>query len=107
MRAISSGPDQRVLPTVRLNSKAYVIDLAQRQFRDTFNPQKHIDFDSVQGQQLCQQASVISCLQCGMSVIMAASLEGDEFRCMKCGTRINVGPLPENEEKARQGNSWR
>ena len=107
MKAIPSGPDKHVLPTVRLNSKAYVIDLALRQFRDTFNPQSRIDFDSVKGQQLCQQASVITCLQCGMSVIVAADLEDDDFRCMKCGTRINVGPFPENEEKALRGNSWR
>ena len=107
MKPISRGPDNHVLPTVRLNSKAYVIDLALRQFRDTFNPQKHIDFDSVWGQQLCQQASVISCLQCGMSVITAADLQDDELRCMKCGTRINVGPLPEDEEKALWDKSWR
>ena len=93
-------------PMIEQNGTRYVIDLGLRQFRDTFSPQNHIDFDSVHGQQLCQQASVISCLQCGMSVIVAASLEGDEFRCMKCGTKINVGPFPEDEEKALRGNPF-
>ena len=77
----------RVLPTIRLNGKAYFVDLALRQFRETMDPGKRIDFDAVKGVELCWQAGVVTCLGCGMSAIVA-STNGETLRCMRCGTIV-------------------
>ena len=81
------------LPAVRVDGTAYVVDLGRRQFRDTFNVNGRIDFDSVEGQRLCAATGVVTCLRCGMSVIVPMSDEDDEWRCMRCGRTVG-GPFP-------------
>ena len=81
----------QVLPVVSLGGTAYLVDLGQRQFRETMNPSSYVDFDTVKGEQLCRQAGVVTCLRCGMSVI-AAPVE--ELRCMRCG-----GPVGSDRHK--------
>ena len=79
----------RVLPVARLNDAAYFIDLRLRQFRETMNPGSYVDFDSVEGRQMCRQAGVATCLRCGMSVIAPANVD-DDLRCMRCGGVIGA-----------------
>jgi len=74
-----------VLPVVRLGGMAYFVDLSLRQFRETMNPRNYVDFDSVKGEELCAQAGVVTCLSCGMSVIVPASLREERLRCVRCG----------------------
>jgi len=74
-----------VLPVVRLGGVAYFVDLSLRQFRETMNPRNYVDFDSVKGQELCAQVGVVTCLSCGASVIVSASLHEDQLRCVRCG----------------------
>ena len=78
----------RVLPVARLNEAAYFIDLRQRQFRETMNPGSYVDFDSVKGRKMCKRAGVVTCLGCGLSVIMSPSaIEG--LRCCRCGRVVD------------------
>ena len=53
------------LPVARLNGTAYFVDLRLRQFRETMNPGNYVDFDSVEGRKMCEQAGVVTCLGCG------------------------------------------
>ena len=76
----------QVLPTIRLNGKAYFVDLALRQFRETMDPGRRIDFDAVKGVELCRQAGVVTCLRCGMCAIVGACAGDVKLRCMRCGT---------------------
>ena len=75
----------RVLPVARLNGSAYFIDLRLRQFRETMNPGSYVDFDSVKGREMCEQAGVVTCLGCGLSVIVSFAFDGEGLRCMRCG----------------------
>ena len=79
-----------VPPTIRLNGKAYIIDLSLRQFRETMNPGHRVDFDSVAGVELCRQAGVITCLRCGASAIVAGSAREEAIWCLRC--RSPIGP---------------
>ena len=83
---LANEPKQ-VLPTVRLDHGIYVIDLQLRQFRDTMVPSKRVDFDSVQGRQMCRQTGVVTCLSCGMSVILSVSSD-DALSCTRCGRQL-------------------
>ena len=78
--------DNRVVPIVRINGTAYYIDLAQRQFRDVMMPRNYIAFDSVRGIEMRHALGVITCLGCGMSVMVAERLEN--MRCLRCGRRV-------------------
>ena len=87
---INDGTRRRaVLPVVRLEGTAYFIDLSQRQFRETMNQGDYVDFDSVKGKRLCEEAGVVTCLRCGASVIVAASLLELQLRCVRCGAAVN------------------
>ena len=78
--------EQQVLPIVRINGTAYYIDLVQRQFRDVMLPRDHISFDSVKGIEMRHALGVVTCLACGMSVMIAERLE--KMRCLRCGRQI-------------------
>ena len=80
----------QVLPTVRLNGRAYFIDPRLRQFRETMNPQKRIDFDSATRERLSREAGVIKCLSCGMSVIVVVPIQEEDSPCMRCGNVIDA-----------------
>ena len=78
--------ERGVLPIVRINGTAYYIDLAQRQFRDVMLPRNQIAFDSVRGIEMRHALGVITCLGCGMCVMVAERLEN--MRCLRCGRRV-------------------
>ena len=84
------------LPTILLGSKGYFIDLKARLFRETLDPGRYIDFDSVEGERLCRQAGVVTCLRCGASVIVSVSIWGEELRCVRCGPRGTQAWEPSN-----------
>ena len=72
------------MPVIRLAGTAYFIDLSHRHFKETMNPGIRVDFDSVEGQRLCRQAGVVTCLNCGTSAIVAASVLDNELSCLRC-----------------------
>ena len=76
------------LPTVLLGGKGYFIDLEARLFRETVNPGRYVDFDSVKGKRLCQEAGVVTCLRCGASVIVAAAGRRQGLHCVRCKEAI-------------------
>ena len=78
----------RALPTILLGGKGYFIDLEARLFRETMDPGQYIDFDSVKGSELREQAGIVTCLRCGASVIVSVALRGTQLRCVRCGTAI-------------------
>ena len=93
---------RQALPVVQIISTSFFVDLEQRLFTDAFNPQHYVDFRSLEGQRLCEQASIISCSGCGMSVIVPMSRSEDRLRCMSCEARVG-GPFATHEEKVRHG----
>jgi hypothetical protein len=82
------GQTVRVLPVVRLAGNAYFVDLEYRHFKETMNPGNYVDFDSVKGQRFCQEASVITCLGCGMSVIVPPVGDLADARYIRCSRMI-------------------
>lgn len=76
------------LPTILVGGKGYFIDLEARLFRETMDPGCYIDFDSVKGKWLSQQTGVVTCLRCGASVIVAASLLEVQLRSVRCGSAV-------------------
>ena len=76
------------LPTILLGGKGYFIDLEARLFRETMDPGRYVDFDSTRGSELREQAGIVTCLGCGTSVIVSASLRGTRLRCVRCGMAI-------------------
>ncbi len=87
-RTQSANEPKQVLPTVRLAHGIYVIDLRLRQFRDTMVPSKRVDFDPVQGGPMCRQAGVVTCLSCGMSVIIPVGVDDNALSCARRGRRL-------------------
>jgi len=83
---MSTGPC--VLPVISRNGAAYFIDLQLRQFRLTMNPGGYVDFDSVEGREMCRRAGVVTCLACGFSVIAPATVDECTLRCMKCSMKV-------------------
>ena len=83
-----SNNGSRPLPVLQVKSTGYYVDLGNRQFRETMNPENRVEFDSVNGEELCRQAGVVTCLGCGMSVIIAGGEEGDGLHCMRCGRGV-------------------
>ena len=79
---------KRALPTILLGGKGYFIDLESRLFRATMDSGRYVDFDSVKGKGLCGQVGVVTCLRCGASVIVAASLHEEQLRCVRCGAAV-------------------
>ena len=77
-----------MLPTILLDGKGYFIDLEARLFRETMAPDRYIDFDSVKGSELREQAGIVTCLGCGASVIVSVSLRGAQLRCVRCAMTL-------------------
>ena len=77
-----------MLPTISIGGQGYFIDLESRLFRETMDPGRYVDFDSVKGKALRKQAGVVTCLSCGASVIVAASIRTGSLRCVRCGTFV-------------------
>lgn len=84
-----TGPRQarkdRALPTILLAGKGYYIDLEARLFRETMDPGRYVDFDSVKGCELREQAGIVTCRGCGASVMISAALLRARLRCVRCG----------------------
>lgn len=78
----------RQLPAVRLNGTGYYIDISGRQFRETMNPAKRVDFDSALGENLCLRVGIVTCRGCWLSVLVGAREAGDGLRCMRCGRPV-------------------
>ena len=90
---------RQALPVVQILGRSLFVDLDQSLFRDAFDPQQYIGFRSLEGQQLCAQASIISCSGCGMSVIVPVSRRRDRLHCMSCEGRVGGG-------RVDQGAHW-
>lgn len=72
------------MPIVQVGPTQYFADLRLRQFRDVESPHDYVDFDSEQGQQMCEQTGVVVCRECRMTAIVSTALKRDELRCMNC-----------------------
>ena len=79
-----------VLPQIQHGSTRYFADLRLRQFRDVQDPHNYIDFASEQGQQMCRQAGIIVCSECGMAMLVSPSSFEAELWCMRCLDSIVV-----------------
>jgi hypothetical protein len=88
MTYVRPSQERLPLPTILLGGKGYFIDLEARLFRETMDPGCYVDFDSVKGQELCEQAGVVTCRGCGASVMIFAALQRARLRCVRCGTAI-------------------
>ena len=84
-RSIQERPS---LPTILLGGRGYFIDLEERLFRETMDPGRYVDFDSVKGGELREQAGIVTCLGCGTSVIIPVSLRGMRLQCVRCGMTL-------------------
>jgi hypothetical protein len=73
----------RALPQILFEGKQYFADLRLNEFRpvDAF---ESIPFDSEEGQVMCSCAGVITCENCGMSVLVSMAHESQPLRCMQC-----------------------
>jgi hypothetical protein len=88
MTNVRSAQERPPMPTMLLAGKGYFIDLEARLFRETMAPGRYVDFDSAKGQELCEQAGIVTCLRCGASVVVSAALRGAPLRCVRCGTAV-------------------
>ena len=92
------------LPTMLLVGKGYFIDLEARLFRETMDPGRYVDFDSVKGKWSCQQAGVVTCLSCGASVIVSG-FHGQDPTTRPCdasrtsGFGINLAQLSRSQPR--------
>ena len=82
------GKRPQALPVVSADATSYLVDLAGRILRPAFTPAKRIDFDSVKGNQICARAGVLTCLRCGMSVIVAGTATTQVLQRMRCGRAL-------------------
>jgi hypothetical protein len=78
----SNGP--WVLPMVQRGPTHYFEDLRVRQFRNVKNPHDYVDFDSEQGKEMCEQASIVVCWECKMAAIISRAVDRNELWCMNC-----------------------
>ena len=87
-----------------LVGKGYFIDLEARLFRETMDPGRYVDFDSVKGKWSCQQAGVVTCLSCGASVIVSG-FHGQDPTTRPCdasrtsGFGINLAQLSRSQPR--------
>ena len=94
MTNVRSIQGRRELPTILLGGKGYVIDLEAWLFRETMDPGRYVDFDSVRGSELREQAGIVTCLGCGTSVMVSAALRGAQLRCVRCGMTLEQRDPP-------------
>lgn len=76
------------LPIVRYGETMYFADLRLKHFGDINNPHNYIDFESVQGQQICAQNGVVTCFHCGTTAIISTALDMEKLRCTQCYSLI-------------------
>jgi hypothetical protein len=76
----------KVLPMVQLGAKTYFVDLRLRQFREVNNPHLYVDFGSDAGRQMCGMANIVSCPDCGISIIVPGVWRGQDLSCIRCLT---------------------
>ena len=102
MTNVRSIQERPALPTILLGGKGYVIDLEARLFRETMDPGRYVDFDSVKGSELREQAGIVTCLGCGASVIISAALRRARLRCVWCGMALEH-PDPSRRQQMSRG----
>jgi hypothetical protein len=90
------------LLTVLLDGKGYFIDLEARLFRETMDPGRYVDFDSVRGSELREQAGIVTCLGCGTSVIVSVSSCKAQLRRVRCGMTLEQ-PGPSRRQQLSRG----
>ena len=74
----------KVLPMIRLGPKTYFVDLRLRQFREVSNPYDYVDFESGEGKQMCDQANIVSCSDCRVSIIVTGMWRREDLSCIRC-----------------------
>ena len=80
-----TGP--RALPVVLFEGRQYFADLRLNEFRPVRGLFSSIPFDSEQGKVMCISTGVVTCISCGMSVIISKVYENNQLRCMQCFSR--------------------
>jgi hypothetical protein len=83
-----SGHGPRVLPRIQIGAGIYFADLWVRQFRRADGPLDFVDFESEAGKAMCEQANIVCCPACKMSVLVPGPLRDEELRCMACLSRL-------------------
>ena len=101
MTNVRSIQERPALPTILLGGKGYVIDLEARLFRETMDPGRYVDFDSVKGSELRERAGIVTCLRCGASVMVSAALRGAQLRCVRCGLTLEQGDPSRRQQMSR------
>lgn len=76
----------KVLATVHIRDKEYLVDLRLGQFREVENPHAFIDFDTPEGDALLEYVPLAECQHCGFRAIITST--EDELSCMKCHGRV-------------------
>ena len=79
----------KVLPMVYLGTKTWFVDLRLRQFRDVSDPYDYVDFASDRGRQMCDQANIISCPDCGARFIVPGVWRHTDLTCVLCMASLN------------------
>ena len=82
-----TGPVQ--LARFVFDGDEYFADLRLAEFRSVKDFSKRIVFDSPEGQQACELAGIVSCTECGVSMIVSSGVRLDGIRCPRCGCGID------------------
>ncbi len=77
----------RSLPIILYEGQQYFTDLRLNEFRPVRGLFSSIPFDSEQGKVMCRSTGVVTCISCGMSVIISKVYENNQLRCMQCFSR--------------------
>lgn len=78
------GP--KVLPMIQLGAEIYFVDLRLKQFRQVNNPHVCVEFGSDAGRLMCGRANIVSCPDCGVSMIIPRVWRGQDLSCIRCLT---------------------
>lgn len=73
----------KVLPMIQVEALSYYVDLRLRQFRE-MHLLECVEFDSEKGRAICDRANILSCGDCGMSVIVPGISRHEDLRCFRC-----------------------
>ena len=74
----------KVLPMIQLGTKSYFVDLRLRQFREASDPYVYVEFGSDTGRRMCNRANIVSCPDCGLSIIIPGVWRGQDLSCIRC-----------------------
>ena len=77
-----------VLPIVVYGGVQYFADLRLRQFRNINNPFDSVDFDTEQGQLMCQHNGVVHCQRCRTAFIIPRIVQDKHIFCVLCSASI-------------------